>query len=444
MSHQKRSLDQFQDKKILVCGLGILGGGAGVVKTLLKLGAQVRITDLKTQEQLQSTIKTLDLSAIDKVTFGHHAEEDIAWADSIIKNPAVPTNSPFIQKALALNKHVTTEAALYLKYTSAFTIGITGTRGKTTTTMMTYELLRKGLKHQVLVGGNIQDKGCLPLLLEEDEETISVLELSSWALEGCHWEQVSPNIAVLTNLYADHLNRYQSIEEYAYDKAAIFQYQTAEDHAFLNTQHEWFEYYLEKVTSNLHLFDALTLPEKLRLRVSGTHNRLNAAAAFSVAKLMGIERDTITESLEQFKGVPYRQQIVGEKNGVLFINDSTSTTPTALRAALETYPTATFIIGGTSKELPVDDILPHLKRHQGKIYYLQGTGTNQLLQQLSFAEKPSIFTNLTDAFHAAVANTSSGEIVFSPGFTSFELFKNEFDRAEQFDKLVQDYLSHKE
>lgn len=441
----------FKDKKILVFGLGILGGGVGVVNTLVELGAKVRVTDAKSEKDLESALQKINISQLDKLTLGLHEESDIEWSEIVIKNPAVPTNSPFIQKAISLNKHVTTEAALYLKHSLAFTIGVTGTRGKTTTTTMIYEMLKECIDNKVLIGGNIQHKGCLPLLLEEDAETFSVVELSSWALEGCHIEKVSPKIAVVTNLFPDHLNRYPNMEAYAFDKAAIFQYQQPEDHVFLNTEHEWFEYFRDKVESNLHLFDSHSLPKNFELKIPGEHNRHNAAAAFSVGKLIGLPVNQIRESLEQFTGVQYRQQRVGEKHGLIFINDSTSTTPKALDVALETFPTATFIIGGATKHLDVTELANKITNHKGLFIFLKGSGTQELIDAIKQVETSrsdigtslqniQTFESLQDAFQEAIKQTPSGEIVFSPGFTSFELFKNEFDRAQQFDALVSEYI----
>lgn len=438
-------------KNVLVFGLGILGGGVGVVKTLAQLGAKIRITDLKTEEPLAEALSELPTTQIEKITLGKHSYEDLDWAHVVIKNPAVPTTSPYIQYALAKGKHVTTEAALFLKLTQSHSIGITGTRGKTTTTMMTYEVLKDQLGERVLVGGNIRDKGCLPLLLEETAESIAVIELSSWALEGCHWEKVSPQISAITNLYPDHLNRYEGkMERYAEDKAAIVQYQGPEDIAILNQRNPWTPFFQERTHAHIRQVGDETLPEDVPLALPGAHNRLNAGYAWEIAAALELDPISVRKSLSHFRVVSYRQQLVGETPTLRFVNDSTSTTPEALLVALQTFPTATFIIGGTTKSLPLTSLAQSISRHHGKILWLTGSGTAELIAELSAMGEQgkaaslsavAIAENLPQAFQAAIDTTHEGTIVFSPGFTSFELFANEFDRAEQFDQLVNQFLS---
>ena len=135
-------IKDFKDKKVLVFGLGILGGGEGVVQSLIQAGAHIRITDLKTEAELSSVLQKVDLTKIDALTLEKHSHEDIDWADIIIKNPAVPSDNEYILYSNKQGKQVTTEAALFLKYTDTITIGITGTRGKTTTTSMIHHVIK--------------------------------------------------------------------------------------------------------------------------------------------------------------------------------------------------------------------------------------------------------------------------------------------------------------
>lgn len=425
----------FHNKNILIFGLGVLGGGAGVVKVFDEIGASIRITDNKSEQELQNVLHDISTKFVKKLTLGKHEMEDIEWADVIIKNPGVPTSSPFIQKAFELGKHVTTEAALYLKYSEATTIGITGTRGKTTTTLMIGDIFTQAFSERVLVGGNIQNNGALPLLLEEKNDSISILELSSWALEGCHWEKVSPHVAVVTNISPDHLNRYNSLEDYIHDKRAISQYQTSSHDLFIQNHKSWTSQFVESTQANVH-YVTEDFPEDLKLHIPGKHNQINANFARAVAQRFHIDDETISQALSQFQGAPYRLQFIAEKNGVKFYNDSTSTTPTALITALETFPTATFIIGGTTKNLPVRELAQKIQSHQGEIVLLKGSGTSELVAQLPNNLTTQLHNNLITAFNEALQLTPEGEIVFSPGFTSFELFTNEFDRASQFDNLV--------
>ena len=424
--------NDFQGKNILIFGLGILGGGEGTVHTFQEFPCQIKLTDKKTEEQLSETLIRIGQKNIVGMTLNGHSKEDIDWADLIVKNPAVPSSHELIKYAIQKQKHVTTDAALYLKYSSNFTIGITGTRGKTTTTMLTHHLVSNGTNRQVLLGGNIKQIGSLPLLSQENENGITILELSSFALEGCHWEKVSPHIAAITNIYPDHFDRYPTIESYIHDKAAIFLYQKANDHVFLNETNEFTNQLKQQASSQIHLLNVQSANTN-GFNLPGQHNLWNAIFAISIAKQVGINEESLHSSLASFKGVEYRQQLVGTVNGIEFYNDSTSTTPEAVIAALETFPTATFIIGGTTKNLPLHKLTEALQKSQSRIIFLKGSGTRELLAQIG--RESSVYENLPAAFQESIKNNPK-QVVFSPGFTSFELFKNEFDRANQFDQLV--------
>lgn len=429
----------FANKKVLIFGLGLLGGGESVVKFLQEIGCTLRITDQKTEQELLQQKQRIGNDHIDRWTLGQHDQADIEWAEVIIKNPAVPYSQPLIQQAIEQGKQVTTEAALFLKYAEGKTIGITGTRGKTTTTGMIHHLLKhSGV--EVTLGGNIQDTGTLTLLKEDRAEVTHVVELSSFALEGVQYEKVSPHFAVLTNLYPDHLNRYDSLEQYADAKAAIFQHQHSTDHIFLNADDTWTPYFLRTVHSSLHLVSMPDLPKEVRLQVPGEHNRMNAAFAYTVGQQLGLTKEQLTAGLESFTGMPFRLQKIGTIDSKTIINDSTSTTPAALLTALKTFPEATLIIGGTTKKIDLGELAQQLAQHQGNIIFLKGSGTTELLtalQETHFTQSTEQYNNLADTLRAALSQTpQNGTIVFSPGFTSFELFKNEFDRAQQFNQLV--------
>lgn len=427
--------ETFQHRHILIFGFGILGGGKAVLEVFQQFPCEIIITDKKTEEQLNESLKLIRDTNLSKTRFGEHNQADIDWADIIIKNPAVPSSHPLIQYALQQKKWVTTEAALFLKFTDTKTIGITGTRGKTTTTLLTHHLLSTDTTQQVLLGGNIRDIGSLALLLRETPQTISVLELSSFALEGCHWEKVSPSYGAITNIFPDHLDRYHSVEQYAQEKAAIFLYQKSSDQLFLNAQNDWTPTFQKQAHSQV----TLVQPNQeviQTLRLKGEHNQWNAAFAVTIAQSVGVEESVIKHALTSFIGAPFRQQMVGQHHGRTFINDSTSTTPEALLVALQTFPHACFIIGGATKNLPLQKLVPIIESYQGNILLLQGSGSDELQQKLT--KKLSVFENLQKAFYFAV-HSQYNEIVFSPGFTSFELFKNEFDRAEQFNQLVEEY-----
>lgn len=427
-------------KHVLVFGLGVLGGGEHVARACAQAGALVRVTDQKTAQELAKTLTALEGLDI-SYTLGEHKEEDVTWAEIVIKNPSVPSSHPLIQKAVASGKRVTTEAALYLQHTVARVVGVTGTRGKTTTTMMIYEILKRSYP-SVTVGGNIQGKAALQLLKEETEETRTVLELSSWQLEGFHWAKISPPVAVITNVYEDHLNRYASMEAYAKDKAAICMYQKPGEVVFLNKDDGWTPYFEKLAAAEKAYFSSETLPLDWKLRIPGKHNRVNAGSAHAVAKRMGCSEEKIKEALESFGGVPSRLETVRVVNGITFINDTTSTTPAALHAALTTVREqekgrVLLIAGGAAKGLGDESMVHDINTLADAVFFLDGTGTQEIVGRVNRERQRGVFSSMDDAFEAAVKTAKEGDsIVLSPGYASFGMFTNEFDRGAQFTRLV--------
>ena len=206
----------FKGKKVLILGLGSLGGGVNIAKWLIKQKAYLRITDLKSESELKNSIKKLKKFKNIKFILGKHRKQDIKWAEIIIKNPAVKDNSPYILYAKNLNKKILTDISIFFSMFKGTTIGITGTKGKSTTTYLIYKILKNKFGNNVGYGGNIR-KPILSCL----NKKIAVLELSSWQLRGLKLIKKSPNISILTNIFEDHLNYYKNFLEYAKDKFLI-------------------------------------------------------------------------------------------------------------------------------------------------------------------------------------------------------------------------------
>lgn len=458
-------------KRVLIMGLGLQGGGAGNTKIFCQAGAKVTVTDLKTTDQLQESLDKLKKYNI-KYVLGGHQEENFINTDIVIRNPDV-AKSPFLDIARKANIPIKMDSSLFAKYCPWPIIGITGTRGKTTTTMMTYQVLKNYFKlqttnnkTQVLLGGNVPGKATLELLKEININTgasggIVVLELSSWELKGWHDEKISPHIAIFTNLSEDHLNRYLSIGEYFWDKTAIFKYQKKGDWLVANKKIEK-EIEIEKqrnnIKSKITYFSAANLSSDFQLKIPGEHNRENAAAALAVGKILGIPEAKILEALQDFKGVSYRLETIATISGIDFINDTTSTTPIAAAAALQAITKPIILIaGGASKNLDptpfVQKIIQGLQ--SGKIkktVWLKGEGTSELLEAVQkfkiknlktcpeFAEGlkiPEIYDNFQNAVQKAYREANPGDaILLSPGCASFSMFNNEFDRGKQFNRIV--------
>ncbi len=435
-----RARQQFANKKVLIFGLGLLGGGIGDVRFFHQVGAKVTVTDQKTETELTSALEALKNLPI---TFhlGEHLQSDIEDTDFIIKNPSVPDNHPLLEIARNLNKPVLMRSSLFASLSEATIVGITGTRGKTTTTMMIHHLLSSLLTDKkVLLGGNILGVSDLELLskIDDPQQTIVVLELSSWQLQGFKHANLSPHIAVVTNLFPDHLNRYQTLADYYQDKQAIIVNQQPEDVAILNQDQPECKQWAETAVSQIKWFSKNDLPETLHLKIPGEHNRANAAAAIKVAEAFDVHPDQVVDVLNQFEGVPYRLETVSIHQGVSYINDTTATTPEAVNVALKSMKVPPIhIVGGSDKGLPLELLADSINHYSKKVILLKGSGTDKLKPLLNQDKIVGEFSNLTDAFNQAVSLAESGDIVLlSPGFASFGMFVNEFDRGEQFNQCT--------
>ena len=428
----------FRDKKITVMGLGLLGRGVGDTRFLVECGAELIVTDLKTRKELAESVAQLD--SFPNVTFvlGKHRLEDFRGRDFILKAAGVPLDSPYIAEAKKQNIPVRMSADLFAEISGAVCVGITGTRGKSTVAHMVYAILNAAKKPAVL-GGNVRGVSTLALLREATPEHIAVLELDSWQLQGFGEARVSPHIAVFTTLYLDHMNYYKDDPDaYLADKANIFVYQGSKDTLVLGKQcaPTIIEKYGERIDSKTLVIDELKLPDTWTLRVLGLHNRYNAALAFAAARALDIPDEVSRRALTAFAGVPGRLEFIREVDGVKVYNDTTSTTPEATLAALAALePSHTVLImGGTDKNLDMNTLLAKLPEVKAVIL-LAGSGTDRIKDQLP--RNTTIYGSISDAVAAAISAAEEGDtVLFSPAFTSFGMFKNEFDRGDQFVHLI--------
>ena len=437
-----RSLkNKYLGKKVLVVGLGLQGGGVGIAKFFAEIGAIVTVTDKKNETQLFQSIDRLKQLS-DKIVFhlGRHSVEDFTNADVIFKGPSVRWDSPEIIEAQKNNIPIEMEMAFVVTNYPGKVIGITGTRGKSTTTNLIFNVLKEsGFK--VTLGGGLPGISTIECLKEADEESWLVAELSSWALSSFHRAKISPHISVFTNLYPDHLNYYKNLEDYFYDKEAIFQYQKEEDYLVINKS-------LKALGKNfcapsLLFFSKKNFPYPLTY-LKGEHNLENAAATLKVAEILKIDKNKAVEAIKNFGGLPYRQQVVGKKGNVIFVNDTTSTTPIATIKAIDAFKDKkiVLILGGNSKNLPYDELIKQLDNVE-KIVLLAGSFTDQILDtsEVSFTEKISkqVYDDLQKAVREAyriALDLKNSYVLFSPGATSFAMFNNEFHRGEEFNRIV--------
>lgn len=421
------------DKRITVMGLGVHGGGLGVTRFLAECGAHVTVTDLRSAELLRDSLAALaDLNV--RFVLGEHRDEDFTSADIVIRNPGVPRESRFLHLARAAGAAIEMEMTLFFRLCPAPIIGITGTKGKTTTTLLTGAMLREEYPDTV-VAGNLR-VSALAQLPHITPTTPVVLELSSWQLEGLGEAGLSPHYACVTNLSPDHLDRYASLAEYGQAKQQIFLHQTPTDLAVLPADDPLTSGWADLAPGRVTLFSADDGWPTGSLR--GAHNARNIAAAAALARAYGASEAAIHRAIESFGGVEHRMEQVRELAGVVFINDTAATTPTAAAASLRAISEPVVLIaGGADKKLawtPLVDAINNAANLRGLII-LDGTGSADLIAQLN--QNLPRYTDFAHAIQAAYTLAERGDtVLLSPGAASFGMFRNEFHRGEEFRRIV--------
>ena len=284
----------FKGKKITVMGLGLLGRGIAYTKFLAECEADLIVTDLKTKEQLKSSVKELSKYKKIKYFLGGHRLEDFRNREMVIKAAGVPLDSIYIKEAKKNNIPVEMDASLFAKIAKdVVVVGITGTRGKSMTSILIYEILKandKFLKRKVYVGGNVRGGATLPFLSKVKKGDIVVLELDSWQLQGFGDSKISPQISVFTSFMPDHMNYYKDdMRKYFADKANIFKYQKKGDTLVIRPG---VKKLIPKINSRLVVAKAKDV-EKYNFIVPGQYQRENLACAVQVAKLFKIPDSAI-------------------------------------------------------------------------------------------------------------------------------------------------------
>jgi UDP-N-acetylmuramoylalanine--D-glutamate ligase len=449
---------ELRGKRVLIMGLGLHGSGIASARYAAQQGAQVRVTDLRPAEVLAPSIAALEGLPIEYI-LGQHRDEDFAWAEIVLRVPGVKRTSPYLRIAREHGAQIEQEIALFFNACPGRILGVTGTRGKTTTATLLYELVKATGQHTVL-GGNVSGVETLSLLPTITPRTQVVLELSSWQLEALEPHKISPAVAVVTNLSPDHMDTYESMEEYAAAKMNIYRHQHPGDLAVFNYDNEWTRRMGEEAPAEQTWFASLArggsfqrgsdqlIPFTYReTALRGSHNLENILLATTTARLLGIPEETIARVVREFRGVAQRQQEIAVINNVHYINDTTSTTPVAGVVALRAFEGPIVLVaGGTTKHLPLADWPAAIIERCRDLILLKGSGTDELLPALDEEARKQgranplrgVFDNFPTALDAAVALTHPGDtLLFSPGFASFGMFLNEFDRGDKFVAYVE-------
>lgn len=423
-------------------GLGLLGRGIGDTEYLASCGADLIVTDLKSREVLAESVARLSQFPNIQFVLGEHRLEDFRGRDLILKAAGVPLDSPYIAEARKEGIRVVMSASLFAEIAGIPIIGVTGTRGKSTVSYMLARILESA-GGKIVLGGNVRGISTLALLDSITPDTTALFELDSWQLQGFGDAGISPSLAIFTTFYPDHLSYYNGdIDAYLNDKAQIFLHQKPDDTLVLGEQMATtvIETYGEAIQSHIVIAGSELIPTDWTLVVPGEHNRYNAAVALASARVLGVPDTVSRQALESFLGVPGRLELIALKNGVSFYNDTNSTTPEATIAALHALGSegdkrTILIMGGSDKGLDMKGLLALIPETAKHVVLLSGTGTERIRGELPDAP---LFDNLEAALAEARTHAEVGDtILFSPAFASFGMFKNEYDRGDQFVALVE-------
>lgn len=448
--------DYFKGKRVTVMGLGLLGRGVGDVRYIAEAGAKkIVVTDLKTKDELiPSLAKLEDLPNVEYI-LGEHRKIDFENVDLVLVAAGVPMDSEYLRHAGIAGVPLKQSAALFAELSGVPIIGVTGTRGKSTVTGMIHHVLSVVTGEKILLGGNVRGVSNLQLLNEVKEDSLCVMELDSWQLQGFGWAGISPQVAVFTNFMEDHLNYYsrgnknkeEAMDLYFRDKAQIFLHQ--DESGILVTTPEVFER-IKNTFPDLHLkqevklTDSSIIPEDCLLAMPGEHNRLNAALAYNALKTLSLSDEEIFEGLTTFSGVEGRLQLVRTVDNVRIYNDNNATTPQATKMALEALDVGNkniiLIAGGADKNIGLDALVEAINEHCRRVFLIPGNGTDRLFSLLEEKVDVTLTENLEQAFTKAKESSENNNIIlFSPAFASFSQYKNEYERNDEFMDLINRY-----
>lgn len=439
--------------------LVVLGGGESGVGTAIlgkQKGYEVFVSDFgKIKDNYQEVLTSNEIVWEQE----QHTEALILNADVVMKSPGIPDKAPIVKKLIERGVSVISEIEFAAPFTDAVTVGITGSNGKTTTTLLTYHVLKQGGLN-VGLAGNIGKS--FAWQVAENKHDVYVLELSSFQLDGII--NYKPHIAIITNISPDHLDRYNyDYSLYIASKFRITKNQTATDYLIYDQEDEAIQNWLNQNTIKAHKVpfklgvtpeqegaylekdnlystinnDLFTMPIN-ELALEGKHNIKNAMAATAVAQLLKIRKQTIRESLTNFQGAEHRLEKVLKIQGVQYINDSKATNVNSVFYALDSMTTPTvWIVGGVDKGNDYDELMP-LVREKVKAIVCLGVDNTKISNTFNNVVDIMVeTTSMTEAVQIAKRLAEKGDsVLLSPACASFDLFENYEDRGNQFKQAI--------
>ena len=449
---------ELKTKKIAVLGAGV--SNIPLLKQLACENCDVTLFDQKEKENINEDIQKLINEKKIKCFLGQNYLEGLKSFDIIFRSPSLLPSNPYLKEEESRGCYITTEVEEVIKYAPCKVIGITGSKGKTTTTTIVSKIL-ENLGYNVYVGGNIGT----PLFtkIEQLKETdIVVLELSSFQLMGM---RTSPDIAVITNISPDHLDIHGSYEEYINAKKHIFKNAKKNSILVLNSEDEIVKNFAHEFEGEVRYFgtnsnlDTYYLKENkiwnkekeiidtTKLILKGEHNYINICAALSAIKDFIKDTSNLEAILKNIPSVPHRLEFVREIDGVKWYNDSASTTPDKCLGGLSAFSEKIVLIaGGSDKNIPYTPLAKPVTEKVSKLI-LFGQTKNKIydtvMEEVKRTNNRSLKIYVLDDLESAVSIAKkvavSGEVVlFSPASASFDMFKNAYQRGDIFKKLVND------
>ena len=445
---------EFKNKKVLIMGIGIAMGGVEDALFFARQGADVVATDLKNENELGESAQVLKGAGV-ALHLGGHRESDFETMDLIIKNPAIPDNSRFLAIAERNNIPIEMGSGIFFKEgRMEKLVGVTGTKGKSTTTALIQRVLQTKIP-DIYKAGDVNESP-LKFLGDNKAGKWGVMELSSWRLEGVKRYKKSPHIAVITSIAQDHLNRYASYEDYKRAKKIIVDFQQEHDFAILNYDSEYLRGIAPELRSNILWFSGSEKPEA---HVSGvgcyiqngvlysggkqyeyndkefnaTHHSANIACVVTVASLFEVSVNEALRAIQSFEGLFGRLQCVAEKNGIKWYNDTAATNPYATQQSIQTLGTdgLAVIVGGEDKEMDFSELTKTL----GEVPYvfiIPGSASDKIHRENEKYHYDFARVDTLEEAVRGVQKSGARNILFSPGAASFNMFKNEFDRGNKF------------
>lgn len=438
---------ELGENRFLVVGLGVTG--IETSKFLRSKGAPVRATDSREARELGPAVEELAAGGME-IRCGTHAPELFEWADTIVLSPGVRFDLPEIRDAQGAGKTVISEVELAWNFISKPVIGITGTNGKTTTTSLLSEILRRsGMK--IFTGGNIGTP-LISVAGKDDEYDFLLLELSSFQLQGTR--NFTPHVAVILNISPNHLDHHSSMEEYEAAKLRLFANQTEDDWAVFNAEDpavlrgsggfraKKVSFGIREEKTDVYCREDEIVFGKLSfcLRDSalvGEHNKENIMAAVAVAGILGCRQDPVQKSIDEFRPLPHRMEFVLTAKGVNVYNDSKSTTPFATLRAIESLPPPIILVAG-GKDKGIDyDCLKNAVASKVKALVFIGETKEKMRAQLGNLAQTTCADSLKEAAQSAFELSEAGDtLLFSPGCSSFDMFRSYEERGNLFKEIV--------